>query len=530
MAWAAIDAPSLNAYARARMADGEGQADIAIAGYRQALAVDPASVTVALRAYRQAIESGDRRLALASAKVLDKANALPLDGTLLLTVDALTRKDWASARLLSARIAREENFAFVTPILDSWISIGDGPYAPPAIDASQGYAALTQRYIDEHLALQMLSRKDVAGATPAIDRALSLQTSTLVGLRLTLAARLAALGQKDRALACLAENVPALARARDDLLRGKRVSAPPMTPAQGFARLLSRLGDDISTAQARPVALLLARLASFADPDSAELRLDLVRTLTAQHHPQAALDEAARIPAQGWFGLAVQDARVDALVADGQDEAALAAARLLVSRPDAGAAESTRLANILADADQYDEAARVYRAAGAFYADDTVPWTLYLLEGSALDRGGRWVEARPVLEKAAALAPEEPVVLNYLGYAQVTRRQNVRSALALLEKASALKPNDASITDSLGWARYISGNAHAAVPVLERAALAAPEDVTINEHLGDALWSVGRRYEARYAWSAAGAFAQGAEATRISGKIRQGLLPELAAP
>lgn len=529
-AQAAVDTPALAAYARARMADGDGAIDVAVRSYRQALAIDPTNVTVALRSYRQAMESGDKTLALASARVLDMAQRLPLDGTLLLTLDALTRKDWAEARLLSARIAREENFAFLTPIVDSWISTADGPYAPPVGDTSQRFGALTQRYSDEHLAFQLLARKDVAGAAPAIDRALSLQTNALVGLRLAFAARLAALGDKDRALACLAGDIPAFTRARADIMAGKRIAAPPMTPAQGFARLLSRLGDDISTADARPVTLLLARLASFADPDSAELRLDLARTLTAQGHARSALVEIEKIAPQGWFGLAAHGVRVDALAADGQAEAALTAARLLVARPDAGAAQSMRLANLLADGEQFDEAAKVYRAAQAFYPANAVPWSLYLLEGSALDRGNRWEEARQALEKAAALAPEEPVVLNYLGYAQVTRRQNVQAALALLEKASALRPDDASITDSLGWARYIAGNAQGAVPVLERAALASPEDVTINEHLGDALWAVGRRYEARYAWSAAGTFAQGTEAARISGKVRQGLLPEYAAP
>jgi Flp pilus assembly protein TadD len=154
---------------------------------------------------------------------------------------------------------------------------------------------------------------------------------------------------------------------------------------------------------------------------------------------------------------------------------------------------------------------------------------LYLLEGSALEQGGRWEEARTALEKALALAPEEPVVLNYLGYAQVERRQNVPAALDLLRKASALKPDDPSITDSLGWAQYVAGDPKAAVPILERAAAGAPDDVTINEHLGDALWTTGRRYEARYAWTAAGTFAEGDVAERISAKVREGLTPATAA-
>jgi Flp pilus assembly protein TadD len=114
------------------------------------------------------------------------------------------------------------------------------------------------------------------------------------------------------------------------------------------------------------------------------------------------------------------------------------------------------------------------------------------------------------------------VVLNYLGYAQVERRQNVPEALGLLRRASALKPADPSIADSLGWAHFIAGDAATAVPILERAALGAPGDVTINEHLGDALWATGRRFEARYAWTAAGVFADAAAGARLRDKVRHG--------
>ncbi len=121
-------------------------------------------------------------------------------------------------------------------------------------------------------------------------------------------------------------------------------------------------------------------------------------------------------------------------------------------------------------------------------------------------------------------------MLNYLGYAQVERRQNVPAALELLKKASALKPDDPSITDSLGWAHFVTGDMETAVPVLERAAEGAPADVTINEHLGDALWAAGRRYEARYAWRAAAVFAEGEVAARLHAKAKTGMTPEYVAP
>ena len=91
------------------------------------------------------------------------------------------------------------------------------------------------------------------------------------------------------------------------------------------------------------------------------------------------------------------------------------------------------------------------------------------------------------------LAPEEPLALNYLGYAQIVHGEPVAPAQALLEKASALRPNDAAITDSLGWAYHLAGDSKRALPLIERAAAASPADVEVNEHLGDIYWTLGRR-------------------------------------
>jgi Flp pilus assembly protein TadD len=157
-------------------------------------------------------------------------------------------------------------------------------------------------------------------------------------------------------------------------------------------------------------------------------------------------------------------------------------------------------------------------------------WSVWMLKGSALERGGNWAEAKLALEKAVQLAPLQPVALNYLGYAQLERRENVTAAMAMIERASQLKPDDPAITDSLGWAHYLLGDIAKAIPTLEKAVQGQPNDATINEHLGDAYWAVGRKYEARYAWSAAAVFADTADvAARAKAKAEGGFTPALAA-
>ena len=180
------------------------------------------------------------------------------------------------------------------------------------------------------------------------------------------------------------------------------------------------------------------------------------------------------------------------------------------------------------------DAAPAYRKAldqlDATAKDDDRVATLWLLYGSALERSGKWPEAKTALSKAAELAPDQAIVLNYLGYAQLERRENIAEARGLIEKAYNLKPGDAAITDSLGWAYYLQGNYPAAIEKLEIAAEGEPGGADINEHLGDAYWSAGRRIEARYSWTAARVTAEKKAIPRLTRKMDFGLETDSVAP
>lgn len=533
-AGASVDpASAQNAYMRARLADSEGASGLALASYRQALAADPERREIARRSYSQALLSGDMALALRSATLLEEEGLLSRDGTLLKMSHALVRGDWTNARKLVDQMVDEGNFAFLAPIMRSWITLDEGRYVAPVVEKDDRFASLANRYLDEHMALQALARCDVESAMAAARRALSLRVTDTTGLRLILAAQLVECDARIEALALLPEREARFTKARADIQRGKRNSdlGKPLRARAGFARLLLRMASDLgSDPSTRILAVRLARIASFAAPDRADGHVVLARLLTDTGHAAYGLEEAAKIDSDSWFRDLARAARIDALKQLGNNDGAIALARTMADVPDAEAERHVRLGQLLVEARDFDGAAAAYRRAQARYPEGAVPWALLLFEGSALEQGGRWDEARGVLERAARLAPDEAVVLNYLGYAQISRRQNLPEALELLKRASALKPDDASITDSLGWAHFVTGDAEAAVPVLERAAAAAPADPTINEHLGDALWAAGRHFEARYAWRAAAVVAEGRVAERLAAKKREGMRPKYAAP
>lgn len=153
-------------------------------------------------------------------------------------------------------------------------------------------------------------------------------------------------------------------------------------------------------------------------------------------------------------------------------------------------------------------ARKLYEEAAGYYdkAIDLIPnpgkqhWAYFYARGTCHERLKNWPAAEKDLQKALALVPDQPLVLNYLGYSWIDQGINLKEGTALIEQAVALKPDDGYIVDSLGWAHFKQGNFTDAVNYLERAVELKPEDPVLNDHLGDALWRVGRQREARFQW------------------------------
>ncbi len=162
------------------------------------------------------------------------------------------------------------------------------------------------------------------------------------------------------------------------------------------------------------------------------------------------------------------------------------------------------LGNILRANKRFAPAAEYYSQAIALI-DKPVKrhWNRFYSRGVCYERLKQWDKAEADLKMALKLNPDQPLVLNYLGYSWVDQGRNLEEAMRLIKKAVKARPDDGYIVDSLGWAYYRLGDYAQAVRYLERSVELKPEDPTINDHLGDAYWRVGRRVEARYQWSQA---------------------------
>jgi tetratricopeptide (TPR) repeat protein len=103
------------------------------------------------------------------------------------------------------------------------------------------------------------------------------------------------------------------------------------------------------------------------------------------------------------------------------------------------------------------------------------------------------------LRRVIVLRPGDAQAYNALGYTLADRTDRLAEAVALLDKALSLAPEDPFILDSVGWAQYRSGNLSRAQEYLERAYKARP-DPEIAAHLGEVLWARGQRDEAGKLW------------------------------
>ncbi len=216
--------------------------------------------------------------------------------------------------------------------------------------------------------------------------------------------------------------------------------------------------------------------------------------------PQA-LKAYAKVPAQHPVYLSARLRMARIMHQLGQKQRAIAELQRLTKEFPDESRPFSLLGDVLRVEKRWEEAARAYSAAiRAYEKKGRKNWRMYYHRGIAYERARMWDKAERDFRQALELQPDEPSVLNYLGYSLIERGERLEEALEMIRKAVQQRPNDGYIVDSLGWAYYKMGRYEDAVQELEEAVRLRPTDAVINDHLGDAYWKVGRKLEARFQW------------------------------
>ncbi|MEN3971451.1 tetratricopeptide repeat protein [Sphingomicrobium sp. XHP0235] len=529
-----VDSP-YERYVSARAADLLGEPDRAAELYADWLA-SGASMDGELedKAVRSAIAAGRFDIARSIAGQSAAPEALGLDMRLLMLGDALREANYGRALEVLVDPESEVDLSFIEPFVRGWID-AETRSREHATRAARRLAAIAEnrplsRQAPEQAALLALAAGDAAFAIPRIDEALARSGPRETHLRMAFAERLEALGRPDIVDSLLNGDNPIRKDARARLAAGEPIGQAVTHPAEAYAELLLAIAIDIArSGGGSDMPILLAQVARATAPDSASAAIVTGALLENGERTDQAIDLYAAVPRQSPLAPQASDSLAQALISVGRVEEAITLATEAARELGAGASIFARLGDTLTAAERHEEAADAYAKARGLSGDPD--WQLLFLEASARFEAGDWPAARSLFQSALALRPQEPLILNFLGYAMLENGEETGLASALIRKASTLAPDSPNITDSLGWALYKTGDADGALEALERASRQAPADPEIHEHYGDVLYAAGRRIEARFAWEAALTYAEKPRAIeRMRDKLIVGLTSANASP
>ena len=506
-------AESFGNYLSARLAASDHNMADAAKLYNASLAADPDNADILGHAFLYSAASGDIEGASKLARRLIKTDPDNRAARLALAVEAIKNGNYADARTEIAQSAKGPFTGLTLVLLDAWAATGAGDLATADGKIAQvTKEGGTQTLSDFHRALihDFGGQNDVAavsykaavasgGASPRIAEAYGrfLERQKRDDAARSYYSRLAS----DAALAPIAAQ--GLAR----VAAGQKPDRLVGSAEQGAAEALFGIAASLNDENSADIAVLYLRLALHLSPD-----LDLAKIVLADRFEAlgkyedaiavyGSLNKDSPYRSAAAVQIALDQSRL------GRNDQAVSELQALTGAAPGDATAWTALGDAYRNEEKFSAAAGAYDHAVALLGTDKAnAWPLFYARAIAEERSHRWDAAEGDLKHALQLSPDQPQVLNYLGYSWVDQGRNLPEALTMLEEARSLSPFDGYIADSVGWAYYKIGRYQDAVKALENAILLVPGDSTVNEHLGDAYWRIGRKLDARFQWNHALAF------------------------
>ncbi len=521
-------------YLAARHAGQQRDAVAAAAYYRAALKRDPKNSELLDRAFLSLLVGGNIDEAVKFAESVVHADKSDRVARLVLGVNAIKQSKYVAARKDLAQSIRGPITDLTATLLSGWSlsGSGDSKGAIAAIDKLAGpewYAI----FKDLHAGMiaELAGNKTEAGKR--FERAYKHDSSALrvveaygswLSRNKSPQEALAVFETFDKVL----PRHPLVLQAMTKLRAGEKLSPLVANTQAGAAEALYGLGASLGRRGGEDLGLVYLQLSLHLAPNHALALLSLADLYESLKKPEMAIDVYRRVPASSPLhrNATIQMAAdLDALERGEEAEKQLAA---IIAEDSKDSEAIMALGNVLRGHKKFAECGDVYSKAIALVATpDKSNWVSYYFRGICYERSKQWPKAEADLKKALELFPDQPHVLNYLGYSWIDQGINLDDGMAMIKKAVQQRPDDGYIVDSLGWAYYRVGNYEDAAKQLERAIELKPEDPTINDHLGDAYWRIGRTLEAKFQWAHARDLKPEAdELPKILEKIEKGLPEE----
>lgn len=506
-------AASLGDYLSARFAAGNHDYAEAAKLYQQSLSRDPDNPELLTYAFFYSASSGKMDDA---AQLAERLVAMAPDdraARMTLAVAAMKKHDYKRAREEIAKSAKGPFTSFTVALIDGWAAAGAGEAAAARADFKQLHAQKSAdglAYFNEAMLAELLGDKTAANAAYLAAIEASGPTPRVIEAYGKFLER-SGQGAEAKKLYERASDengytivtTPGLAR----IAAGQIPEAFAPRAEDGAAEALFGIASSLNDETNRDLSVLYLQLALHLNP-----KLDLATILLANRCESLGKFEDAIaayervLPSSPFHRIAEVAVAVDYARLDKTKEAIARLEKLAAEFPN-DLETWTALGDSYRAAKRYDDAVGAYNhALASLGAPSKKSWPLLYARAVAEQETGKWEKAETDLQAALKLSPNEPDLLNFLGYSWVDQKKNIKEALTMLEKARALSPQNGYIIDSVGWAYYRLGRFDEAADALEDAVQLVPSDPTINDHLGDAYWKLGRKLDATFQWSHALAF------------------------
>jgi tetratricopeptide (TPR) repeat protein len=523
-------------YLAGRFAQMRGDSKQSIEFYRRALKDDPANIDIERRLLALLVSEGRIDEALPFAKKLADRPLDPDedDGNLAQLVIAVTDVKagrFAAAETRLAAFPKSGLSSIEGPLFKAWTQAGqkkfdDAVKSLSAEGSNDGFAVLFGAHaaaINELAGRAELAEKGYLQSVEGRQRA-NLRLTQLLG---NFYERTNRPGEARKLYDQYMSDNPGstMLSVPYKRLEAKTLPKPEIaSAADGLAEALFSLAGSVQQ-QSGFQAVIFARLATYIRNDFSIAKLLIAEILESEKRHEDAIGIYRTVlsdPNYSWAArLRIAD-QFDAL--EKPDDGIKELRQMSLDEPKRYDA-LVRMGDILRRHKRFEEATRAYADAKA-----RIPvmgkehWPMLYASGIAFERTKQWDKAEADFLKALEFEPEQPYVLNYLGYSWVEMGKNLDKARSMIELAVKKRPRDGYIIDSLGWVLYRLGDLDGAVRNLERAVSLRPEDPTINDHLGDIYWKVNRKNEARFQWKRALSLdPEKEEIPKIQKKLQDGL-------
>jgi tetratricopeptide (TPR) repeat protein len=480
--------------------------------FTKALARDPSNPELMEGAALSYLSLGEIKRAVPIAKAIEQAGLRSQTGSMILIADMIMREDFDSV------IARDGDGDGVGPLVDTlvsaWAKLGQGK----AGDAFAEFDEIAEQpgmagFAVYHKAMAHAVVGDFEGADKLFSSTEAGAASSTRRGAMARAEVLSQLGRNEDALQSLrlafgTSRDPELSNLFAALEADETVPFTHVTSARdGLAEVFYSLAGALRGEASADYTLLYSRVAFALRPDHVDALLLNAELLEELGQYDLAIEAYKQVPSDHTASHAAELGRAAALRRSDKPDAAIEVLEQLARRfPDMAIVHST-LGDVLRGQDAYVEAVASYdKALKLTSEDDRGRWFAYYARAISHERLDNWELAEADFRAALVLNPDQPQVLNYLGYSMVEKQVNLDEALEMIERAVAARPDSGFIVDSLGWVLFRLGRYDEAVGHMERAVELMPVDPVVNDHLGDVYWSVGRTREAEFQWNRALSF------------------------